>query len=390
MSMSAAFLMLALGVFVVIHHTKSLENELINRMHIISEDVVDHKLYTLSPEKLKAFFISSKSYHKGSYQKYIQDIYFTYSDEKEKQNAYLSVVKPLPNGRYLYISSSSRYIKEEIKTLLLRLGIALVIALGIIIFGLLLLLHKLVAPLRCLVSYCNGKSTHLMECEGSYEVNSLRDAIVSLEKRNTILCKEKQDIFKEAAHEIKTPLAILKARLALFEQDEMDKESFISDTKEDIYRISNKLRELIFLKAIEFDILQSKKEVQMQSQCFMMQQLFRPILEKKDLKMVAHQQEDFTLYIHKEAIGRVMQAIFENIFMHTKNGTIIRTYIDARKKELQIVNEIGETSNEILFSSRIGSKLIERLSEKLEYEYTTVTKDKLFITTIVFKGKAPL
>lgn len=110
---------------------------------------------------------------------------------------------------------------------------------------------------------------------------------------------------------------------------------------------------------------------------------------KKELEMVSNLQEDFTLYIHKEAIGRVMQAVFENIFMYTKNGTTIQTYIDSQKHELRIVNEIAQNSEEILFSSHIGSKLIERLSDKLEYKYTTYSEDNLFYTTIIFKGQAP-
>ena len=168
----------------------------------------------------------------------------------------------------------------------------------------------------------------------------------------------------------------------------MPKDEFVKDTMLDISTISNKLRELIFLKAIEQDIQKAKESVPMQNQCSMMQQLFRPILEKKELKMISNLDEDFDLYIHKEAIGRVMQAIFENIFMHTKNGTTIQTYVDSKTHTLSIVNEMGEESNEILFSSHIGSKIIERLTDKLEYKYITYEKDNFFHTEITFEGQS--
>ena len=389
MSISATLLVIALGLFIISQHTKSLEHDLVGRMHIMTDDIIEHDLYTLTPSALNEFFLSNRSYHKDSYGKYMKEITFRYGDKVDENLSTLSVSKILPNKKYLIISSSSNRIDKEIKELLVRVIFGLVVILGLILLGLHLLLKKLLHPLKCLVNYCNDSSLELPLCSGSYEIDALKEAILGLEKSNTVLCKEKQDIFKEAAHEIKTPIAILKARLALYDKSDMSKDEFILESKNDIYTISNKLRELIFLKAIEWDIQQSKQSVQMQSQCSMMQQLFRPILEKKELEMVSNLQEDFTLYIHREAIGRVMQAIFENIFMYTKNGTTIQTYIDSKKNELRIVNEIAENSEEILFSSHIGSKLIERLADKLEYEYTTSSDGNLFHTTIIFKGQAP-
>ena len=393
MSVSAAFLVLALGFFVVFNHTKSLENDLVNKMHIMCDDILEHSLYTLKPQELKEFFASNKSYHKDSYGTYINEIDFAYSKTLDVNFTKLTIAKELPSGEYLIVSSSSEYINEQVNKLLLRLIIGLIIIFSLITLGLHLLLKKLLSPLACLVNYCNNSSMQseaLAQCSGSYEVNSMQEAIIGLQRSNQKLCKEKQDIFKEAAHEIKTPIAILKARLALFGKSDMAKSEFVEECMNDISKISNKLRELIFLKAIEWDIQKAKESVMMQNQCSMMQQLFRPILEKKKIQMTSNLQEDFTLYIHKEAIGRVMQAVFENIFMHTKNGTVITTNVDSVKHELSIVNEIGEHSDEILFSSHIGSQLIGRLSEKLEYEYSTYEKDGFFHTNIIFKGQAPL
>ena len=304
----------------------------------------------------------------------------------------LSVSRELPDNNFLVITSSSKDIESKVRELLSRLAIVLVIVFSSIILGLYLILNKFLYPLKCLVNYCKNVSTQassLEECKGSYEIDSLREAIVGLQESNQTLCKEKQNIFKEAAHEIKTPIAILKARLSLFDKSDMPKDEFVKDSMSDISTISNKLRELIFLKAIEFDVQMAKESVGMQIQCSMMQQLFRPILEKKGIEMISDLEDDFALYIHREAIGRVMQAVFENIFMHTKNGTTIKTYVDKEKHQLRIVNEIGLESDEVLFSSHIGSKLIQRLSDKLEYQYSAYEKDGFFYTTITFKGQNP-
>lgn len=224
-------------------------------------------------------------------------------------------------------------------------------------------------------------------CGGSAEVDNLKRAIIGLLESNQSLCKQKQDIFKEAAHEIKSPIAILKARLALFKQnDNIDKMSFIEESEDDIKTISNKLRELLFLKEIEWDMQKRKESISMQQQCAMMQEAFKPILEKKGLSMVSNWEEDFRLSVHKEAMQKVMQAVFENIFMHTRNNSTITNYVDSKHRRLHIVNEIGDKSDETLFSSYIGSKLIARLAEKMDYTNDVEERDGKFYTTIVFNS----
>ena len=70
--------------------------------------------------------------------------------------------------------------------------------------------------------------------------------------------------------------------------------------------------------------------------------------------------------------------------MHTKNRTIIQTTVDPKLRRLEIVNEVGNKSDETLFSSHIGSKMIDRLSHKLGYRYETRQEDGLFRTIITF------
>lgn len=390
-SLSGVVVAFVLSSFVVFDHKKTLENDILYKMSIMANDIVEHDLYESSIEDLKATFSISESYHKDDYLISIENVKFSFDVETTNLDDRLSIIKKLPNGKSLTVSSSYEYIDKEIRALLWRLVVALIITLGLIISVFYILLDKLLYPLKCLVDYCENSSADkslLKTCTSSYEIDALRDAIIELQQRNNLLCQEKQNIFKEAAHEIKTPIAILKARVSLFNASEMPKKEFVEDTMHDISTISNKLRELIFLKAIEQDIQKAKESVPMQNQCSMMQQLFRPILEKKELEMVSNLNEDFDLYIHKEAIGRVMQAIFENIFMHTKNGTTIETYIDPQTHTLSIVNEMGEESNEILFSSHIGTKIIERLSDKLGYKYITYERDNFFHTEITFEGQS--
>ncbi len=249
-------------------------------------------------------------------------------------------------------------------------------------------LKKILYPLHCLTQFCRKLSDGHQEhysCYGSAEVMALSEALNELVQSKKALCEQKQDIFKEAAHELKSPIAILKARFALFGQDpHADKKEFVTKGKEDIENIIQKLKELLFLKEIEWEMQQKKERFYLKEQCDGMRMVFAPILEKKGLKIVTTSDEDFELYVHKDAISKVMQAVFENIFYHTKNHTTIQTTIDMKTRALKITNVIGDKSDESLFSTSIGTKMIQRLSGKLGYEYKAEEKGDFFVTTLLF------
>jgi signal transduction histidine kinase len=356
----------------------------------MAEDVVRHELYIKDSETIKSNFHLLEEYHETPFVALFDHLDFSIYDVRPVDVKVCSVIRELPDGRYLEVSSGRDAIQKKmigfISKLLLVFGTVLLLFVLIFTY----FLNRLFLPLRCLVRFCQDSSSangSMPLCSGSTEVDNLKEAIIVLLESNQTLCKQKQDIFKEAAHEIKSPIAILKARLALFKQnDNIDKATFVQESEDDIKTISNKLRELLFLKEIEWDMQKKKESISMQEQCSMMQVAFKPILEKKGLTMVSNWEEDFTLSVHKEAMQKVMQAVFENIFMHTKNNSTITNHVDSSQRRLYIVNEMGDKSDETLFSSFIGSKMIARLADKLDYTYDVEQKDGLFYTTIVFNA----
>ncbi len=381
---------LMLGAYVVYSYHEELRTNLENTLTVIAEDVVRHELYKNDPEMIKAGFLFLEEYHDAESVALFDHLNFTIYDDKPLHKKACSVVKKLPDGRYLVTSSGRDAVKSKLLVFILKLLLVFGTVLLLFIFIFAYFLNKLFLPLRCLVRFCKDSTSEkgsMPLCGGSSEVDNLKEAIIGLLESNQTMCKQKQDIFKEAAHEIKSPIAILKARLALFKQnDNIDKTVFVEESEEDIRTISNKLRELLFLKEIEWDMQKLKESISMQEQCAMMQMAFKPILEKKGLTMVSNWEEDFTLSVHKEAMQKVMQAVFENIFMHTKNNSTITNYVDSKNRRLHIVNEMGTKSDETLFSSYIGSKMIARLADKLDYTYDLEEREGLFYTTIVFNS----
>jgi len=389
-AVSTVVTFLTLGAYMVYDYHEELSINLKNSLTVMAEDVVRHELYKDDPATIKSNFHFLEEYHEAPFVALFDHLDFSIYDAKPLDEKVCSVIRKLPDGRYLVVSSGREAIQKKMLGFIAKLLMVFgtVLLLFILIFN--YFLNRLLLPLRCLVRFCKDTSSDKVSipvCNGGSEVNDLKEAIIGLLESNQTLCKQKQDIFKEAAHEIKSPIAILKARLALFKQNEnIDKATFVQESEDDIKTISNKLRELLFLKEIEWDMQKKKETISMQEQCSMMQQAFKPILDKKGLSMVSNWEEDFTLSVHKEAMQKVMQAVFENIFMHTKNNSTITNHVDTKTRRLHIVNEMGGKSDETLFSSFIGSKMIERLADKLDYTYNVEEKDGLFYTTIVFNS----
>ena len=89
----------------------------------------------------------------------------------------------------------------------------------------------------------------------------------------------------------------------------------------------------------------------MEDNCMIMQEVFGPILEKKNVDVESNWESNFIIFTYKEAMQKVIQAIFENIFIHTKAGSTI--VVNAKPNTIKIQNEIDVNSNESLFSSYI-------------------------------------
>jgi len=332
-----------------------------------------------------AFF--SQEIQKSSYGKLFNELKLEVTKEKkEEEESRVSNYMQLDNGDYLHLSCSRILLQKKVTSFILNTAGLFILVFVILVSLFVFYVKGQFRSLHCLVDFCSSykdDKTILPVCDGTYEVKSLRDAILSLIDQNDYLCDQKQELFKEAAHELKSPIAVLKARLSLFEKDEkMAKEDFVFKSKEDISHITSKLKELIFLKSIEWDMQLPRVDVNMEDNCKLMQDAFEPILQKKSVQVESNWEENFIIYTYKDAMQKVLQAVFENIFIHTKqNSTIV---VMAKPNEIFIKNEIGGGDDIPLFSSYIGMRMIERLAPKLAYEYKTSSDEKFFYTRLIF------
>jgi signal transduction histidine kinase len=253
-------------------------------------------------------------------------------------------------------------------------------------------LHKrLFSPLKCLVTCCHelekGKKTTPQCPSDSYEIQELREAILNLLKKNQSLYEKKHDMFKEITHQLKSPIAIMQARLSTL-TEEASHESltdYVKETNMDIESIKELIHELLFLEEVKLDIQNTyKSTISMKSVFQEMQQKFQPLLELNQITIDADWKEDFTIYSFKQPILQVIQAMYENVSVHTKKGTTIEMRIDAAKKTLIISNIPKEKEDNLFKSTNIGTKIIKRLSDELDFSVITEHHKDQYITMITF------
>ena len=355
---------------------------------MLSDIKREHLDFNLHDEEI-AFF--SDEVKTSSYGELFDDMRIErLSQLPQEDDSRISTYEKLGEQEYFYLSCSRELLDKKVLSFTLNTFALFIFIYTLLASAFVIYVKGQFKSLHCLVDFC---SSHQEErdsapvCNGTYEVKNLRNAILSLIKTNENLCEQRQELFKEAAHELKSPIAVLKARLSLFEKDDsIDKQEFVLESQGDIARIISKLKELLFLKSIEWDMQLPREDVNMEDNCKMMQDAFEPILRKKSVGVDSQWEESFIIHTYKDAMQKVLQAVFENIFIHTKENSMI--YVRAKPNEISIKNEIGSKKDIPLFSSYIGMKMIARLSDKLAYEYKTSSDEKYFYTHLIFHSMA--
>ncbi|QSZ40664.1 hypothetical protein GJV85_00525 [Sulfurimonas aquatica] len=304
----------------------------------------------------------------------------------------VSRIISLDDGSSVVLSVSEEYINEKMTHFRNMLLIIFITISTIFTVIAIILNKKLFYALKCLVDLCNDtteQSDTVSYCPCSYEIKDLRDAITKLLIKNQSLFEKKSDMFKEIAHELKSPIAIMQARLSLLSVDDTPSnvEKYINETDEDIEDVKNIIYELLFLEEIEMEIQNThKSDISMRTECKLMQGKFGPILELNHVEVNAPWNEDFHIYTFKHSIRKVLQAVYENVFIHTQKGSTINVEVDAKNKTMLITNEAKSLADrESAFkSTKIGTKIIKRLSEKLDFTFSTELKNNIYTTTITF------
>lgn len=249
-----------------------------------------------------------------------------------------------------------------------------------------------IKPMECFVDFCRqadimADELLLPDCGGSGEMKKFRDALSMLITKLKNLIKQEREIFKEAAHELKSPIAVLKARLGLFKNgDDYTKEEFVKDAAADVDKIIGHLKEILFLKTVEYNLQDLGEPLSLTAEVEKLRDYFAPLLAQKNQEFRIETRGDVALVQSREALSKVLQAVLENVIGHTVRGGTIDLLVDGSVGELRLSNPVDPSGEGTLFSTKIGFDTIHRLAKQMAFTFQAAPSpgNEEYLTTLRF------
>ena len=209
------------------------------------------------------------------------------------------------------------------------------------------------------------------------EIQELSFAFSNLVKRLDGFRKKEKELFKEMAHELKTPLAIMKARIDVYENDDKaDKYNFLNDLNNDVTRLTSELKSILFFESSDFDL-----ETE-----FYVDEVLTQVIAKTEI--LAHSRrlhlfvcaDNFEVSTSKKLFKKVLIVLIENALTYAKKNSEIKINVTADKKSVSITN--FKNKEKSLFSSKIGHKILNRITREMNIKFEIFENDEIYCVNI--------
>lgn len=289
----------------------------------------------------------------------------------------------LPNHYYLNALSDHQRIDAAVVKYGEKLLIRYLFSLLMILIAVIFVLDYYVRPLGLLAmqtrAWKRDTPYDFIQANASSEIQDVSSAFASLVKKLEGYRQKEAELFKEAAHELKTPVALMRSRLDVYENnDTYEKSIFLKDLGHDIERLTRELKNVLFLESSDFEestplnihqilgVLKSKMEI---------------LIQRKRLRLDLSDQT-FFVNAPETLMYKVLGALIENAITYASEESVIEINIDPQKRSVRIANTIGD--EKYLFSSKIGTKILKRLSEEIGYTYRIQTDAQKYEISLCF------
>lgn len=300
-----------------------------------------------------------------------------YQVQKNETAAYIK----LQNSLYLNAISDHSKLQLSVNKYSQKLLIRYLFSLLAVLIISLYLLDYYMKPLAVLAQKTrNWNSGDELTLEDSgREIEEVCAAFNSLIRRLEGFRTKETELFKEAAHELKTPLALMRSRLDVYEStDTYDKIKFTADLGHDIQRLTNELKNVLFLESSDFE---DPVSINMHTALKNILHKVEILAQRKKLTLYLST-KNFTAMLPEKLLHKVLIALIENAMTYAPEGSQIDIEIDHLKRTIMIANDAGE--EKYLFSSKIGHKILLRLSEELKFTYEITEDASRYAITLIF------
>ncbi|MGZ5209097.1 MAG: sensor histidine kinase [Sulfuricurvum sp.] len=300
-----------------------------------------------------------------------------YHGEKNEISAYVK----LSNTLYLNAISDDAKLQLSVNKYSKKLLIRYLFSLLAILIISLLLLDYYMKPLGVLAQKTRDwKSGDEFVLDNSgREIEEVFTAFNNLIRKLEGFRTKEAELFKEAAHELKTPLALMRSRLDVYEKSQnYDKVKFVIDLGRDIQRLTDELKNVLFLESSDFeDPVSLNINTAIQNIVHKVE-----ILAKRKKLSIQLSKQSFFVTTPEKLLRKALMALIENAMTYATENSQIDIEIDPLLRTIAIANEIG--NEKYLFSSKIGHKMLLRLSEELHFSYEITQHPSRYAITLKF------
>jgi len=303
----------------------------------------------------------------------------------------ISVISKLPNGYYFILSSDTHLIDKTLGHLTVKLYLSFFGALSLLTLLFYLVLRKLLEPMEELARACDtidleGHPAQVPISSASIEIQRLGSALQSLVDKVAFFRDKERDMFKEAAHQIKTPMAILKARLDQYSLDpSADKGKFLIQANGDIAKLLKYLKELLLVQQSQVSKNESAERIDMANLITGITTYAAPLLQRKEQSVILETESTFSVTTYRNSLMKLILSILENCINHAPTGSSITITLSAIDSKITFGNRIANDEIPALFNSNLGLKIIRELSASLNMSVTVEESDECFLLSLNLK-----
>jgi signal transduction histidine kinase len=352
--------------------------------HVLTESAEDYIYTPLTPQSDLSFLSSiphTEMVLKDSEACHLQFIVTQepYTAKKEQ----ISVAHSLSNGYYLNVLSDYEKIDQSVKKYAQKLLSRYLASLLVILLISIALLDYYMKPLAVLAKKTrewNSQEPFDFSLDNpGQEIEEVSHAFSTLIHRLEVFRSKEAELFKEAAHELKTPLALMRSRLDVYQNNEQyQKGQFIEDLGNDIERLTSELKNVLFLESSDFE---EASNINIADMLKKLQTKMGILIQRKQL-ILTLPTETFSILASEKLLSKVLSALLENAITYAKEDSVVEIGCDHATQKIWIENTIGD--EKYLFSSKIGEKILKRLSHEIGFDYAVVQSEAYFRIELVF------
>ena len=181
-------------------------------------------------------------------------------------------------------------------------------------------------------------SNHLSQVKNNRKIKHLND-----EKEKEIY-QAKIEFFTNVAHEIKTPLTLIKSpleKLLKYEYEKPEIPQNLSIMKKNTSRLIKLVNELLDFRKTEIGGLKlTFVEANISSMVRNMQLRFSQLIEEKNIDFELELSEkDIYAFVDKEALKKILSNLFNNAIKYSEKKVIVSLIRDEKKLKLTVKND---------------------------------------------------